>query len=192
MAKKILHVDSSARYGESYSRRFSKDIVEKLGAEHVTYRDLGAGVPLITEDWVMQRFTPKDQFSEEQKVLYAVSDELVDEVKAADVIVIGSPVYNFNVPASLKLWIDQLARPGETFYYNDKGQPVGLLEGKKVILCMASAGVEPNSPVDFVTGYLRFIFGFMGIKDVQFVWAERATFREDVAETVKKQIDALI
>lgn len=96
------------------------------------------------------------------------SDQLINEVKAADVIVLGVPVYNFSIPATLKAWIDLVARARETFRYTENG-PVGLLENKKVYLVMASGGVPLESEMDFASNYLKFFMQFIGITDVTLV-----------------------
>ncbi len=192
MTNSILHLDSSARYEASFSRKFSQQIVDHLGGEQVVYRDLAKGVPLIDEAWVTARFTPKDQLGAEGEQTLALSDELIQELQAADIIVIGSPIYNFNISAALKLWIDQIVRPGATVGYDSEGNSFGLLEGKRVIIALTSAGVAPNSPADFVSDYLKFAFGYIGITDVELIWADRAMFRGDeVFEAVGKEIGQL-
>lgn len=192
MSKTVLHIDSAARYDASFSRKFSKQVVESMGADEVIYRDLAKGVELIDEPWVQARFTPIDQLDENGKQALAYSDTLIAEVKAADTIVIGLPIYNFNVPGALKLWIDQVVRPGATIGYDENGNSFGMLTDKKVIVAIASAGVQPNSPVDFVSSYLEFLFGFLGIKDVEIIWGDRAMFRGDeVFEDFTQKIAAL-
>ena len=129
-------------------------------------------MPLITEAWVGANFTPADDRSAAQREILAVSDELIAEIKAADTLVIGLPIYNFGVPAAFKAWVDQVARAGVTFRYSENG-PVGLLEGKRAIVAVASGGTEAGSEIDFATGFVRHVLGFIGIKDVEFVAADR-------------------
>ncbi len=193
MTNTVLHLDASARYDASFSRKVSQQIVDKLGADEVIYRDLAKGVPLINEDWVVARFTPADQWNDAQKEVMKISDELIAEIQAADTIVIGSPVYNFNISAALKLWLDQIIRPGATVLYDAEGNSKGTLEGKKVYVAIASAGVAEDTPVDFISGYLKFVFGFLGITDVNLIWADRAMFRGDeVFAAIDQEIDKVL
>ena len=172
MTKTVLHLDSSARFTDSASRSLSAGVVAHLGAASVVRRDLAAHpLPQIDETWIAANFTPADMRTDAQKQALAQSDSLVEELKAADTIVIGLPVYNFSVPASLKAWIDLVARVGLTFQYGENG-PEGLLQGKRAIVAYASGGVPMGSPVDFASTYLRQLLGFIGITDVEFVAAE--------------------
>ena len=115
------------------------------------------------------RIFPTERSAEDAERL-KLSDELVAEAAAADVIVIGTPIYNFAAPAALKAWMDLVARPRETFRYTENG-PEGLLTGKKAIITVASGGVPVGSDYDFLTPHLRFFLGFIGVTDVEFVTA---------------------
>lgn len=168
----VLHIDSSARKTNSVSRDLSARIVDRLAPDTVIRRDLTQALPFVSEDWINANFTPADQRSAEQAEVLAVSDSIVAEVKAADTLVIGLPIYNFSVPASLKAWIDMVARAGLTFTYTENG-PKGLLEGKRAIIVVASGGTKAGSEIDFATGYVRHIMGFIGITDVEFVIADQ-------------------
>ena len=190
MSHDILHIDASARKDGSTTRQLTAEIVRKLGGR-VTHRDLTQSLPHIDETWVNANFTPADQRSEAQKEALALSDSLIEEIKAADTLVIGVPVYNFGVPTALKAWIDQIARAGVTFKYTDNG-PKGLLEGKRAILAVASGGTEVGSEIDFASGYMRHIMGFIGITDVEIVSAGQQMVNADKArESADAQIDAL-
>lgn len=170
----ILHIDSSARHDGSITRELSRtitDLFAETDGSSVTRRDLNDGLPFIDGAWVAANFTPADDRSAEQKQVLALSDTLVAELEAADVVVIGVPVYNFNMPAVLKAWIDLVARAGRTFRYTENG-PEGLLEGKRVVLAVASGGTQVGSPIDHMTGYLRHVLGFIGLKDVEIVAAD--------------------
>jgi FMN-dependent NADH-azoreductase len=172
MTSTILHIDSSARFSDSASRTLSSRIADHLGAAQIIRRDTAAeALPQIDEAWITANFTPADLRTDAQKQALALSDTLVGELKAADTIVIGLPVYNFSVPASLKAWIDLIARAGLTFRYGENG-PEGLLQGKRAIVAYASGGVPMGSPVDFASTYLRQVLGFIGITDVEFIAAE--------------------
>ncbi len=169
---KYLRIDASARTEGSVTRMLLDEIVSQLGAESITRRDLAqSALPQITDTWVSSNFTPADQRDAQQQAALAQSDALVAELQDADVILIGAPIYNFAVPAALKAWIDLVARAGVTFRYSETG-PVGLLEGKLAIVAMASGGTPVGSDIDFASGYLRHVLGFLGIHDVTFVTAD--------------------
>lgn len=182
----ILHVPSSARREGSHSRRFAAALIEKLVAANpnarIAARDLADGVPFVDEDWVAANFTPAEKRTARQAAALAYSDGLIEELEAADVIVIGVPVYNFGVPASLKAWIDLIARARKTFQYTDKG-PVGLLKNKRVILAVASGGTPVGSAADFATPYLKHILAFIGLDDVSIIAADAAAIDAADAET---------
>jgi FMN-dependent NADH-azoreductase len=184
MTLNILRVDSSMRRESSVSRDLNDKVIEKLKAEHddvtVVERDLLDGVSHITPDWIGSNFTPEADRSDDQRNMMGESDRLIAEVKAADVIVVAAPVYNFSVPAALKAWIDQICRAGITFRYTENG-PEGLLEGKKAIVTYTSGGVPMGSEVDFNSGYMKHVLGFIGIHDVQFVSADRLMVDPDAS-----------
>lgn len=181
---KVLHIDSSAvtSIEASKTRKLSQEVVDKITSAHttevveVTYRDVAADTAtpsFVDGQWVQSTFTPADARTEEQKATLAESDVLVDELIDADVIVIGMPIYNFMVPASLKAWVDQVCRVGRTFQYTPTG-PVGLLDGtKRVVLVTASGGTPVGSPIDFATPYMKHIMGFLGLTNVELVGAEK-------------------
>lgn len=191
MTRTVLHIDSSARTAGSVTRDLSAQIVGRLGAADVIRRDLAAPLPLLDGAWVGANFTPADQRSAEQKQLLALSDSLVEELKQADTIVIGTPIYNFSVPSTLKAWIDLVARVGVTFQYTENG-PVGLLEGKRAIIAVASGGTQAGSDIDFATTYLRHVLGFIGITEVEIVAADAmAVDAEGALAKARSQIEAL-
>ena len=128
-------------------------------------------MPQLTQDWIDARSTPDADRSAAQHSVLALSDTLVGELVDAETIVIGLPVYNFSVPASLKAWIDLVARVGVTFRYTPNG-PEGLLKGKRAIIAMASGGTAAGSDIDFASGYLRHVLGFIGITDVTLIAAD--------------------
>ena len=178
MTIRLLHLDSSARAADatppSSTRLLSAALVAAIAGANpevvVTYRDLDAEpLPFVDQAWVDQAFG----VTTDNLAALAHSEELIAEVEAADVIVIGAPMYNFGVPASLKAWIDQIARVGRTFHYTERGAE-GLLGGKRVIV-VRSSGTDPAilaaAGVDFHTPYLRAILGFLGITDVEVVQA---------------------
>ncbi len=165
----ILKIEASGRKTGSVSRDLSDRIVQTVsdGGEIVS-RDLNDYLPFLDEAWIGATFTPVDARSDEQHATLALSDAIIAEVQAADTLVIGTPVYNFGIPATLKNWIDHIARVGVTFRYTENG-PVGLLEGKKAIVAYASGGVAMGSDMDHVTPYLKTVLGFVGITEVEFL-----------------------
>lgn len=190
MTKTLLHIDASARFVGSTTRDLTGRIVEKLGGT-IIRRDLSNALPHIDETWVNANFTPADQRSDAQNAALALSDTLIAEIKAADVLVIGVPVYNFGIPAALKAWIDLIARAGVTFTYTGNG-PKGLMTGKRAVIAIASGGTEVGSEIDFASGYLRHILGFIGITDVEIIAADKTMADADKAlEKANAGIEAL-
>ena len=175
---KLLHIDSSARSG-SVTRRLTAKFAEEWRANHpageVIRRDLSTtALPLITDDWSATQIDPS-KLSPSQRSYLSTSDALIAEVLAADIIVIGAPMYNFAIPSVLKAWIDQVVRIGKTVTYGAHG-PQGLLGNKKLVVVTARGGAYAKSThgekLDFQEPYLRHIFGFIGITDVTFIHAE--------------------
>ncbi|MEL7128401.1 MAG: NAD(P)H-dependent oxidoreductase [Pseudomonadota bacterium] len=192
----ILNVQASGRRTHSVSRSLSDEVIAALGTGgadlKVIQRDLLDGIPFVDENWIGANFTPIEQRTAEQSATLAFSDQLIEEVEAADVLIIGSPIYNFGVPAALKAWVDQIARARKTFAYTESG-PVGLLEGKRAILVVTSGGTEVGSDIDFATGYLRHVLGFVGIHDVELVTADRQMADAEAARArASDQIAALL
>jgi FMN-dependent NADH-azoreductase len=157
----------------SVSRHLTDEFVADWKAAHtdgtIVTRDLTTtSLPPVTAAWVGAAYTPAEARSEEQNQTLALSDTLLAELQAADEWVFGVPMWNFGVPAVLKLWIDQIVRVGVAFAYGANG-PVGLLTGKKVTILIASGGnYEPGTPMgqyNFVEPYLRTVFGFLGVTD---------------------------
>lgn len=191
MTHSILRIDASARRDGSVSRDLADRLLARFPDATVTTRDLAPGLPLIDETWIGANFTPEADRTDEQRATLALSDTLIAEVIAADTLVIGLPIYNFGVPATLKAWVDQVARAGVTFRYTDAG-PEGLLAGKRAIVIVASGGTEAGSEIDFATGYIRHVLGFIGITDVSFVTADRLALDMDgTLQSAQNQIDAL-
>lgn len=190
---KALRIDASGRRAGSTTRRLTDEFIAALMAKgavaNLAVRDLADGMPYVDEAWINANFTPPEARSAAQSAALAFSDMLVAEIQGADLIVIGAPIYNFSIPASLKAWIDQIARARLTFQYTEKG-PVGLLKDKRAVIITASGGVEPGSPADFATGYLRRILAFIGVTDVSLVAADRQMIDADGAHArAKRQIE---
>ena len=192
----ILHINSSGRYEGSITRQVSDLVVEYLKGNNTApksvNRDVASGLPFVNEAWINSNFTAADERTESQKEELNFSNELVAELESADHIVIASPIYNFSIPASLKAWIDLIARAGRTFHYTDAG-PVGLLKNKKATIVMASGGVPIGSEMDMASNYLKFALGFVGISDVRIVDATTINIAGDKSqENAKTQIASLI
>lgn len=181
---RILEISASGRRDGSASRRLTAEIADAVAHRHglaeITRRDLADGIPFVDAAWIDATFTPADRRSDAQRAALALSDRLVDEVFAADVLVIGAPMYNFGPPAALKAWFDMIARAGLTFRYTDDG-PVGLVEDKKAYVVVATGGVAVGSEADFLTPWLRQMLGFLGITDVEFIAADRLGAADDAA-----------
>ena len=187
----ILRIDSSARIGNSKTRGLVDRLLRQIGGNgRVVFRDLADPVPQIDAGWIAAKGTPEQERTDEHRRALSLSDELVGELETADLIVIGLPVYNFGIPASLKAWIDQVCRARRTFRYTSDG-PRGLLTGKRAIVVYAAGGTAMGSPADFASGYLRHILGFIGIEDVVFVDAGRHMADAEAIRRAEARIDRL-
>ena len=196
----ILQINSSSRPDASHSSRLAATIVERLRTHQldatVTVRDLGrAPLGELDEPALQALFTPAEQRTAEQAARVAVDDAVIAEIQAADVLVLGVPMYNFGVPAQLKNWIDAIARAKVTFTYTEKG-PVGLLTGKKVYVALTRGGLYRNTPADTQVPYLKMVLAFLGMTDVQFVYAEGIAMgpqaEQDALASAQAQIEEVI
>jgi len=176
----LLKIDSSPMGEHSISRKLTAQFGASWRKAHpggeVISRDLTTtDIPPVNGFWIGAAYTPEDARTREQREALAVSDALIAELQRADEYVFGVPMHNFSIPSTLKLWIDQVARAGKTFSYGADG-PKGLLTGKKVTLLVASGGVYEHgtamAALNFVTPYLRAVFGFIGVTDVTIIAAE--------------------
>ena len=195
-ALNILELSASGRRHDSASRGLTQDIIDALETRYeniaVTRRDLRDGIPFVDEDWITANFTPDEERTADHRARLAESDQLVRELKAADVLVIGAPIYNFGIPAVLKAWVDMIARARLTFRYTASG-PEGLLKGKKAYVVIASGGVPVDSPADFATPYLRQVLNFVGITDVEVIAADQLNQRgDDAIDAARARIAELI
>ena len=172
----ILRLDASANPSASGSidlgNRLLAHIFEQDPQIEVRQRDLNQEAQFIDSDWIAANFTPVESLGESAKQRLAHSDELIAELQWADHILLTTPMYNFSVPATLKAWIDQVCRAGITFRYTPDG-PVGLLGNKRVDIVITTGGVALDSPLDFMSGYLRQVFKFIGIESLDIIGAER-------------------
>ncbi len=172
----ILQINSSARREGSHSTRLADRLVARLRDADpdatLVLRDLSSAPhPVLDEPALGALFTPPSQRSAAQAARVALDDALIAEIAAADVVVLGVPMYNFGVSAQLKNWIDAISRAGVTFRYTADG-PEGLLTGKKVYVALARGGKYRDTPADSQVPYLATVLGFLGMKDVRFVYAE--------------------
>ena len=179
MNNNVLRVDSSARIRDSISRQLLDETIAAITPHKLTVRDLANSLPHITATWVSANFTAANERTSAQIDSLSLSDTLIEELRANDTLIIGVPIYNFSIPASLKSWIDLVTRAQETFRYTESGSPEGLLTDKRAILIVASGGVEIGSQVDFATAYMHHILSFIGITDVQVIGADRMMSRGD-------------
>ncbi len=173
----LLQINASINNDSGQSSRLANQFVETFRARDphakVVVRDVAAAepVPHLTAERFGAFITKSEERSAAQHAVVAYSDALIEEIKQADVVVIGLPMYNFGVPSQLKAYFDHIARAGVTFAYTEKG-PVGQLTGKKVYVFAARGGQYSGTPLDTQTGYVRDFLAFLGMTDVQFVYAE--------------------
>lgn len=173
---KILQINTSARSTGANSTRLADRIVARLKARHpaavVELRDLAANPhPVLDEAALTALFTPAGQRTAAQAARVALDDAVIAQLQSADVIVLGVPMYNFGVPVQLKTWIDAIAKAGTTFRYTEQG-PEGLIKGKKVYVALARGGIYRDTPADSQVPYLKAVLGFVGMTDLEFIYAE--------------------
>lgn len=183
----LLHIDASPRGERSISRTLAKEFICDWKTTHpndtITYRDIGRyPVPLVSEAWIAGAFSPPDQQSPESAEAMQISNELVDEFLAADRYVFSIPMYNFSIPANFKAYLDQIVRVGRTFAADESGYK-GLVHNRRMTIITAQGGAYPEgSPThayDLQTPYLKLIFGFIGITDIDFVHADSLALGND-------------
>jgi FMN-dependent NADH-azoreductase len=193
---KLLQIDSSARTSSvtrQLTARFAAEWTENHPDGEVIHRDLAATtLPLITDDWGAARLEESKRTPRQRSYL-SISDELIEELQAADTVVIGAPMYNFSISASLKAWIDQIVRVGKTFGYGPNG-PRGLLGEKNVVVITARGGAYVKGTaaeaLDFQEPYLRHILGFIGLTEVTFIHAENQA-REEASASLAAAVERI-
>ena len=158
------------------------------GKTGIIERDLAANPVPVLDMSVATALRGGDDLSDEQQAALAISDQLIEELKAADQLVIAAPMYNFMVPTQLKNWFDIIARAGVTFTYTENG-PVGLIENKKAIVVTTRGGLHKDSPRNSIESYVTTMLGFIGITQVEFVYAEALNMGEETAQAARE--DAL-
>ena len=192
----ILQINSSARSNGSESTRLADALVAKLtaatpGATAVR-RDLATDPhPVLDETALQALFTPADQRTAEQAARVALDDALIAQVQAADVLVIGAPTYNFGITTQLKTFFDAIARAGVTFKYGATG-PIGLLTGKKVYVTLSRGGVHRDGPTDTQFAHVKMFLSFLGMTDVQYIFAEGLNMGADAVTKAQAEAEAAI
>ena len=198
----LLHIDSSPMIETSVSRTLSRHFVSEWKNRNPNgaciVRDLSSTViPPVSAEWIVANFTPEPGRTPEQSVLLNLSETFIAELVAADEYVFGVPMHNFGVPASLKLWIDQIVRAGRTFAYLDGG-PKGLLDGKKATVITASGGIYDEgtamASLNHVMPYLRTVFGFVGVTDVTLINAggtAALSYGADRQELIRPHLESI-
>ena len=190
----ILLITSSPRATASYSTRvahaLAKSLISRRRDTTLIVRDLAAEPPQhIDDSFAIARNTPPEQLSPSQRTALEMSDALVSELKAADIIIVAAGMINFGIPSTLKSYIDHILRPGATFRYTEKG-PEGLVHGKKVYLVMARGGIYSEGPMqalNFQDTYLKVVLRFIGLTDIEVITIEGVAFGADAAA---KAVDA--
>jgi FMN-dependent NADH-azoreductase len=191
----ILQINSSLRGTQSESTRVANAIVAKVAAANpgatVTVRDLGADPhPVLDEATLGALFTPAEQRTPEQAARVALNDALIAEAQAADVIVLGAPMYNFGMPIQLKAWFDAVARAGVTFRYTENG-PEGLLKNKKVYVATARGGIYP-ADADPQVPHIRMLLNFLGLTDHAFIYSAAQSMGPEAAAKGQAEADAAV
>ncbi len=189
---RILVINASPNADASVSRalteRFVADWRKNNTETEIVYRDVGlTPPPHLDQATINAYYTPADALTEEQQDILALSNEIVSEVEAADVVVIGSPMHNFGISSGLKTWIDHVARVGRTFRYTENG-PEGLLGGRRVFVLTARGGAYQGSDLDGQAPYLKTVLGFVGLTDVTFIHAEGLASGQAGRDSAEQQI----
>ncbi len=196
----LLVIHSSPKSQQSVTRDLAADFVAKWQAANpqgtIVHRDVGINPPAhLTEETIGAFYTPEDQRTEAQQSALSLSDELIAELKAADEVVIGSPMHNFTITSGLKTWIDQVARVGETFAYTENG-PQGLLQDRPVYIISASGGdYREHTPIAFLNHantYLKVALNFVGLQDIRQVQAAGVAGGEDAVNEARAALGDLL
>jgi len=191
---RVLIIESSARQQDSVSRQLTQTFIKQWQAVHpgdqITVRDLAVTpVPHLDSNLLGGWMKPAEQRNEIEEASLQRSNELTNELLAADVLVMAAPMYNFAIPSTLKAWLDHVLRAGVTFKYTETG-PQGLLNGKRAYVLTARGGIYAGSTADHQEPYLRQVMGFIGIHDVEFIHAEGMNLGGDFQEKGLNQANA--
>ena len=188
----ILHIDSSTRLTDSNTRIIGQYLVNALNT-NIVHRDLAANpLPAISAQDLMGVHGSSDEKRPSLQTQLALSDQLIQELRDADTLVIGAPMYNFGIAASLKQWIDAICRAGVSFKYSNQG-PVGLMNIKRAFIITASGGTPIGSNMDFVSDYLAHICTFIGVEEVLHIDASGSKGSpEQIIESGRQQVDVIL
>jgi FMN-dependent NADH-azoreductase len=188
----VLQINASIHGEEAQSTQLADAFIAGLPGVRVTRRSLATQpIPHLDAARFAAFTTPADQRSLAQQGVVAESDALIAEIRGADVLVLGLPMYNFGIPSQLKAWFDHIARAGVTFKYTETG-PVGLLAGRKAYVFATRGGIYAGSPLDTQTTYLRDFLRFLGITQVEFVYAEGMAMGESARKSAVEKARAAI
>ena len=177
---RVLALKSSILGDYSQSTKLVEEFIKNVDQDKLTVRDLAANPLPMLDFSVATALRATEDLSQDQQSIVDLSNTLIEEIKAADTLVIAAPMYNFTIPTQLKNWIDLIARAGVTFTYTENGVK-GLIEGKKAIVVTTRGGIHKDAATDSMTPYLRTVLGFVGITDVEFVYAEALNMGDDAA-----------
>ena len=192
----ILQINSSIQGEKSHSSRIAGLITARLRELHpeakCTLRELGREpLPVLDPAAITAFFTPADQRTPAQAARVAQADAIIAELQAADVLVLGVPMYNLSVSVQFKSWIDSIYRAGVTFHYTANG-PEGLVKGKKVYVALSRGGIYRGTPLDTHSAYVKLALGFIGMTDVQFFYGEGFAMGEEATHKTNAEITAQI
>lgn len=200
---KLLHIDSSVLSDNSVSRQLTRNVVDQWKQRYpnlkVTYRDLAKQAPShLSAEILGAAHVPLDQQTLSQRAELKLSEELLEEFLAADVLILGAPMYNFSIPSQLKAWLDRVLVAGRTFKYTTTG-PVGLVDGKRAVIVSSRGGIYSEGPVhtmDHQESYLKTALGFVGIRDVTIIRTEGVNIsrekREQAITRAQQQVQNLL
>lgn len=177
---RVLALKSSILGDYSQSTKLVEEFIKNIDQDKLTVRDLAANPLPVLDFSVATALRATEDLSQDQQAIVDLSNTLIEEIKAADTLVMAAPMYNFTIPTQLKNWIDLIARAGVTFTYTENGVK-GLIEGKKAIVVTTRGGIHKDAATDSMTPYLSTVLGFVGITDVEFVYAEALNMGEDAA-----------
>ncbi|SON48788.1 FMN-dependent NADH-azoreductase [Vibrio tapetis] len=191
---RLLVLKSSILGGYSQSNQIIEQLTATQPGEQIIERDLVQDALPMLDMNVATALRGGDELSPEQQEILALSNTLIEEIKQSDTLIIAAPMYNFTVPTQLKNWVDMIARAGVTFAYTEQG-PKGLLENKKAIVVTTRGGIHKDAATDIITPYLTTVLGFVGITNVEFVYAEALNMGDEMAkqglDSAKEQLSAL-
>jgi len=200
MSQTLLHIDSSIQGGDSNSRNLSAKLVTLWQQQNplglVVTRDIVTNpIPHIDEALMAGLLQPDATHSNATQQAVVKADEIIDEFLAADVVVLGVPMYNFGIPSTLKVWVDHISRAGRTFKYTDKG-PVGLAGDKRIVVVSTRGGIYEDERMDHQITYLKTLFGFLGISDIDVIQAEGLNLSGEVYQqnmlAAEKQMEVVV